>query len=271
MVKNKRHSDKITTYNELPLKIKSEIIGLISFRTVALIGYNENHIRISNLLASGTFTTINSKYGVLTAKHVWDKFKKKAFNISFSFLGKTHYTYERIEYLNCYAPENDKIDVCFIELSPRILGTIKAASDFYPILSESYSESINIRKRLCITVGFPLEIQPRKENKIHILRYFTHIKQHYNLSKDWDRIELDIQENDKQKELPENFGGMSGGGIWSIKGFYNEKGFFIRKNTIDFLLVGVNYFQKTSNGKVHTIYGIGPKTIYSRMTKLISK
>jgi len=263
-------------YKDVPIEIKSEINQLTSNSTVALLGYDEKQHPISDLLATGTFIEINSIYGVLTAKHVWEKFKKKAENISFSYFHNTHLTLEKIEYLRCYSPDNE-IDICFIEIPLLRLDSIKAASSFHPIISESYSDSTEIENRLCITVGFPLEIQSTTERKIDILRYYTHVIKHSIISKDWDIIELDIKAADAPNELPKSFGGMSGGGIWSFKLFYNlvnnERKYFIRKNLKDALLAGVNYRQDVSksNGKVNKITGVGPISIYYGMTKLVKK
>lgn len=266
--------DIIIPYKDVPLEIKLEINQFTSNSTVALLGYDNKHNPIPGLLASGTFVEINSKFGVLTAKHVWERFKKVEY-ISFSFLGKTHLTLERTEYIRCYSPKNE-IDICFLEITPTILGTIKAASNFHPIVSNSYSdEKTEIEKRFCITVGFPLEIQSTQERRLDILRYYTHIVKHSIISDDWDIIELDIKAIDPPNELPKTFGGMSGGGIWSFKAFYNfvnnERRFFIRKNLKDALLAGVNYCEEFLNGNVHKIYGVGPISIYSGMTKLVTK
>ena len=265
--------DIIIPYKEVPLEVKLEINQFTSNSTVALLGYDNNRHPIPGLLASGTFIKINSKYGVLTAKHVWERFKKIE-NISFSFLGKTHLTLERTEYIRCYSPNND-IDICFLEIPPTILGTIKAASNFHPIVNSSYSDASEIEKRLCITVGFPLEIQPIKERKLNILRYYTHITKHSQVSENWDIIELDVKAIEPPNELPKTFGGMSGGGIWSFKGFFdlvnNQRKFFIRKNLKDSLLAGVNYCEEFLNGNVPKIYGVGPISIYSGITKLVQK
>jgi len=263
--------DIIIHYKDVPLEVKMEINQFTSSSTVALLGYDDKHHPIPGYLASGSFVEINSKYGVLTAKHVWEAFKKIA-NISFSFLGKTHLTLERTEYIRCYSPDND-IDICFLEIPPTILGTIKAASTFHPIIHNSYTDATEIEKRLCITVGFPLEIQSTKDRRLYILRYYTHIVKHSKINEDWDIIELDIKAIDPPNQLPTTFGGMSGGGIWSFKGFYdlvnNERNFSIRKNLKDALLAGVNYCEETINGTVHKIYGVGPISIYSGMTKLV--
>lgn len=264
--------DILIPYKDVSLEVKLEINQFTSSSTVALLGYNEKHHPIPGLLASGTFVEINSKYGVLTAKHVWDRFEKVE-NISFSFLGKTHLTLEKTEHLRCYSPENE-IDICFLEIPPTILGTIKAASNFHPIVLDSYTDTTEIEKRLCITVGFPLEIQSTNKRRLDILRYYTHIIKHSKLSEDWDIIELDIKAIDPPSKLPKTFGCMSGGGIWSFKGFYNlvnnERKFFIRKNLKDALLSGVNYCEEVLNDNVHKIYGVGPISIYSGMTKLVT-
>lgn len=261
-------------YKDVPMDIKKDINRFTSDSTIALIGYDHNNQPIDGFLASGSLVIINSIYGVLTAKHVWQEFKKKATYLSFCVIGKIHYIHEKIEHLNCYLPE-DEVDICFIELPPTILGTIKAVRTFHPIISNNFPDIEDIKHTICVTVGFPLIIQSKNDRRINIFRYYTHLTDYNKISEDWDIIELDIQTESAPYELPKSFGGMSGGGIWNFNCFYNDDTgvikYFIKHSPKDAFIAGVNYYQKCSNNKVNRICGVGPVSIYSGMTKLVKK
>lgn len=263
---------RIFHYEDIPSTVKKEIDRFTSDSTVAILGYDNNDNPIDGLLASGTFVIINSIYGILTAKHVWEKLKLKSTYTSFCIVGMIHYLREKTEYLKCYIPDKD-VDICFIEIPPTILGTIKAVRNFHPILPENFLDIESIKDSMWITVGFPYLMQKFEEREINIFRYYTHVKNYKKISDDWDILELDIRTENGANELPKSFGGMSGGGIWNFKGFYNDDSgkvkFFIKHNLKDALLAGVNFRQECSNDKVDRICGVGPASIYFGMTKLV--
>lgn len=264
---------KILRYNQFSNDVKKSINSFTSKSTVALIGYDKNDFPIKGLLASGSFVVINNIYGVLTANHVWKNFIERSTYTSFCILDRAHYIHERTDYLKSYSPQND-IDICFIELPPTILGTIKAASIFHPVLTENLIDIDIIRKNTCVTVGFPYEMQSFEDRKTHLFGYYTHISNYRKISDDWDIIELNIETDQNNYALPKSFGGMSGGGIWSLKCYFNddngETKYFIKYNPKDSFIAGVNYYQEVTDGKITQIYGVGPISIYSGMVKLVS-
>lgn len=268
----KINMERLVRYEEISSDVKNEIDRFTSNSTVAILGYDEHNNPIDGLLASGTFVIINSIYGILTARHVWEKLRLKSTYTSFCIIGKIHYLRERTKYLRCYIP-NEDVDICFIEIPPRILGTISAVRNFHPILPKNFSGIESIKNLMWITVGFPYLIQKFKTREIHIFRYYTHIRAYKTISDDWDIIELDIQTENVTNKLPKSFGGMSGGGIWNFRGFYNDDSgevkYFIKYNLRDALLAGVNFRQEYLNDKVYKICGVGPASIYSGMTKLV--
>lgn len=260
-------------YSQFSDDVKKTINTFASKSTVALIGYDSNNIPIEGLMASGSFVIINNIYGVLTANHVWKSFTQKSTYTSFCILDRAHYIHERTDYIKSHSPQNE-IDICFIELPTTILGTIKAASIFHPILTENLIDIDMIRRNTCVTVGFPYEMQSFEDRKTHLFGYYTHITNYRKIFNDWDIIELDIETNQTKYKLPKSFGGMSGGGIWSFKCYFNDDKddtkYFIKYNPKDSFIAGVNYHQEASDGKITQIYGVGPVSIYSGMVKLVS-
>lgn len=249
--------------NDLSPNLKKEIAQLTSKYSVALVGYDKFDKPVPNYIASGTFVKYNNIYGVITAKHVWEQFKRKVAKVSFCFSGKEHYTWELVAHINFYSTQDKDADICFLQLTNRILGTIKATAIFYPLSSENYSNELELEKRMCISVGFPLSVQQPEIGKLQLLKYSTHIVNHKILNDNIDEIELAVDFYSQPDSFPKDFGGMSGGGVWSISLFKNEKEYFIKKNYKDFLLVGVNYYQKIENGFPRSILACGPHCIYA--------
>jgi hypothetical protein len=261
-----------TEYNDLPSEIFKEVNAFTNDSTVALLAYDNDDQMIENLMASGSLVTVNSRHGVLTAKHVWKEFKKQAAKVSFCVLGYNHYIHEKLEHLKVHIPEVD-IDLCFIEIPPSILGKIRAIKTFYPIEQDKITDIGVIQDYLWVTIGFPLLNLSRENRIVNIFRYYTHLVGHRRIADNWDVIELDVQTINSPPNLPRTFGGMSGGGIWNFNVFFNddtgERKFFIKKNTQDCVLAGVNYYEVVSEGKVCKISGIGPLSIYCGLTRLV--
>jgi len=265
--------DKILSYSNIPEDIKYKMDQLIRSSTTAILGFDENNAFINGLLASGTFVEINGKYGLLTAKHVYSAFKEKATYMSFCILDIKHYVKEKIEYLRCYFPDNSS-DICFIEIPTPILGTIKAVKIFHPILKDNFSEIEAIKNNVWITIGFPLEIQSIEDKHLMNFTYLTHLTKYSNVTDIWDEVELDIHTKKLKPDFPKSLGGMSGGGIWNFHGYYNEidgkLNFFIKLDPKNALIAGVNFYQEFSQEeKVCKILGVGPRSIYQGMTKVV--
>jgi len=272
-LKPMNHKPLKVVYKYLPSTIFKSIDEYTSDSTVALLGYDDSDQLVQGVFGSGSLVKINSIYGVLTAKHVWNSFQKniKIKKVSFCVLGYEHHIHERLENLRVYLPDED-VDICFIGLPPSILGIIKANSTFYPINKYNLPDIESIKDFLWVSVGFPIEIQPKQQRRMHILRYYTHLKEYNSISKKWDIIELDVEGIEPSK-LPKSFGGMSGGGIWNFNVFYNddsgEKIFFTKNSVNESILAGVNFFETVVGGRITRICGVGPVSIYLGMTDLV--
>lgn len=261
-------------YRDLPPDVFAAINAHTSDQTVALMGYRSSDEHIDGLLASGSLVRVNSTYGVLTARHVWDMFEKKADKISFCVEKYVHYISERISHLRPFLPKDPDIDICFIGLPPTIIGTIKAKRTFFQIGPDVIPDMKFIRKLSWVSVGFPASIQSKQADRIiQIFRYYTHVKNYNLISSEWDQVELDVEHIDPETNLPMDFGGMSGGGIWNanIACRHPSEGneFKIVKPGKDIILAGVNYYQKVESDHVTSILGLGPISIYKGLPILV--
>lgn len=259
----------------LPKCLFKEIQEYISDYTVAIIGHTETNEPLQQSIASGSLVSIGNKYGILTANHVLKEYKKNRniSKISFSILGYSHYLHTRVDFINSYVINNE-IDLSFWELPIPILEEIKAKRSFYPILFSNLPNIEETKDYLWCTIGFPFDFQVEKSRTIYPLIYYTHI---LNYKDDnivgVDLIELEINYEFSSGNIPKSLGGMSGGGIWCFKVFFNNQNKNIKywiENKIRYsILFGVNFWQSEFKEKKRIISGIGPKTIYKELYHMI--
>ncbi len=255
----------------LPEEIILDAMHFASDCSVALVGYSENNTPLLDVIASGTLISIQDRFGVLTAKHVWEMFKdhKDVHKIHFSILGYRHFIGEPKEFINPLVPD-PKIDICFLELSPNLVSTIKAYRMFYPIKQENVPTIDKIKDNLWLTVGFPAEMKSDEKKVVIPLRYFTNLVDYNSIENGYDEIELIVDYEDSNKgKIPLTFGGMSGGGIWNFKIYYNddtgETKYFTGKSVAEKLLVGVNYWETPIENGKRRVKGIGFASIYQNL------
>jgi hypothetical protein len=268
--------DKMGMVSDLPNTLIKSISAFLSDSTVAMFGHDKSNKAIPGLYGSGTLVVINSVYGILTAKHVWDNFiqNRNLSKISFSVVGYPHYIHEEISHLRPYFPDTS-IDICLIQLPQPILGTIKSFRTFYPIERSNSPELEKISQYLWISTGFPYEWQPKTKKLAVPLFYYTHLSNYLSHSDGWDEIELQVDYNNASSNFPQSLEGVSGGGIWNFRVFYSDDSgvvkYRIEENSKHSLLVGVNFWQSDlKNGKRY-IRGVGPNSIYRELTKIINQ
>lgn len=264
---------------ELPAQLRHEMARFISDSTVAMFGHGKSHESLPGVYGSGSLVIVNSIHGILTARHVWETLWKnvRVSNISFSVTGKNDYIHEEKAHLRAYYSDDENADICFIQLPQPVLGTLKARRTFYPIRYENLPAIEEIRELMWVTAGFPLEWQPQNEKIARPIFYYTHVTAYRELEGGWDEIELQVNYDLSTKPLPSSLEGMSGGGIWNFRVFCREKA-GLREYGIESgerilksnLLVGVNFWQTELKNKTRKVRGMGPVSVYKRMTELVN-
>jgi hypothetical protein len=168
--------ERFSPLKDLPKNVIQDAMKYASNCSVALVGYSLEKNIVPNAYASGTLISIKDKFGVLTAKHVWDMFHKnnKVKYIHFSILGYPHFIGELVEHINPIFLDIDS-DICFLELPTMLISTIKAYRMFYPIKKDNSPQMSEIKDRLWLTFGFPIKMKSDKEKKSIPLRYFTNM------------------------------------------------------------------------------------------------
>lgn len=263
---------------DLPAELRHEMTRFISDSTVAMFGHNKAHESLLGVYGSGSLVTINSIHGILTARHVWKSFQKNVHvsNISFSVTGRNDYIHEEMVHLRAYYSDDKDADICFVQLPQPILGTLKARRTFYPIRYENLPAIEEIKQLMWVTTGFPFEWQPQNEKIARPIFYYTHLTNYKELEDGWDEIELQVNYDRSTKPLPNSLEGMSGGGIWNFRVFCNDEAgamkYWIEKGEriLRFnLLIGVNFCQTEMNNDSRKVRGMGPVSIYKKMTELV--
>lgn len=259
----------------LPQNVLNDALRYVSNCSVALVGLSLNNKMVSNALASGTLISIGEKYGVLTAKHVWDMFDSRCdiHKIHFSILGYRHLIVESKEYLNPIFL-NPEIDICFIEIPKKLVSTIKTYRMFYPLHFNNLRSIDKIKDNLWLTIGFPEKMKSDEKKIINPLRYFTSLAEYHDFKNGYDEIDLIVSYEPVNKDkIPVKLGGMSGGGIWNFQIFFNdddELKCFLGNSQSTKLLIGVNYYQTYMKNEECRIKGIGPVTIYQQLYDKVS-
>jgi len=260
---------------DLPEQLTQDVNTHIRlFAVTMLITDNEDTPVIP---CAGTLSTIKEHKGILTARHVWEEMKNHK-NLLI-MLGKVPHIVE-VDVLNSVVPpiqsRNEKIstdipDLAFILLPEPSISHLEAISKaFYSIDKRLNKENMEFFKNKLgyfTLFGTPEEWIDYQKQSVPSFIYSTYISEYFE-HEGWDYQIMGIN-LDENPEIPKNFCGVSGGGIWKIKFFADvDKTNFAVENPIeDIALVGVNFNQ--TDLKVRQIIGHGPESIYKVLYSFI--
>jgi len=234
------------------------ITHTINFSTVAITGHNDKIDPLIHLHGSGTLVSIGNKYGILTAQHVWHAINnsRDVCTISISCYGKNRWVFDKKSYFIPYNV-NENIDICFLEIPVTILGRLKAISSFIPLNKCLLPPAINYC--LLAFAGFPSESMPVEQIAYEPIYYF--------FSKPvltQDDYEMLIELNSElHPSTIQDFGGLSGGGVWGFLLQYSniDNGVCLKLDDRDTYLIGVCYYQMPLENGKGRIKAVGPMAI----------
>jgi len=204
---------------------------------------------------SGTLAQINGFNGVITARHVWEEARKHEFLLT--LVGRDNYTFET-KYLTPAIPQATGDlkefrvrvpDIGFVRLPDKYASDLEAkgkaffnldkrvaAKSYLPDMAEGY----------WTIFGNPDELLDVKRKKVSSFVYGTGVsKQFEEAGWDYFVMNLDIPAN---LDIPKDFSGMSGGGIWWTRWACDEKfeKFVVANLSEDTKVAGVSFFQTGS-------------------------
>jgi hypothetical protein len=254
---------------DLPADFKAEIHTHIRFFSVTLVVERENDVSYS---CAGTLCTIAETRGIVTARHVWDELRRET-----SFLALAGDSYVSLEprYLTVVippviarlSPYNAPVpDIAFIIIPDHQCSILEAhGKAFYSIDRRISHPNLQARRDLgyWAIYGAPQALLDPARKSAPSFIYGTTVSECIELG-DWDflAISLDLDAN---PDMPKDFGGVSGGGVWRALYETNLEAteFCIENPSMDIGLVGVNFWQTGPQGR--KVLAHGPHSIFGRL------
>jgi hypothetical protein len=265
----------------------SEVMQLLNPYTTVLTHFSPNDPNSVQQIGSGTFIRAKERYGILTAYHVLHSVRPKVtFGLGVNeVLGVAASDKDLLwlpcQYLNEISiakPSSEEFgpDLTFIEIPiSNELATLKAKKSFWNIDREAEvcETLVSPGVGLLCTMGSPVE-KNEKETKgmsIHFKMasggYFGGFTAD-DVRRDgvFDYIDTEIDYN-VGVNMPEKFGGVSGGGLWSISMSAGPN--FTNPKVENILYCGVAFYQTATEGRKCSIRHHFIRSIYGQARKAL--
>ena len=240
-----------------------------------------NNQETADLLGSGVLVTANKQYAILTAHHVLEILPKTG-RLGLVLLDKEEKTtidIDGIDYVKIDRGNTDKDgpDIGFVKLSTNIASVIGAKKSFYNLDKRQelfINNPPNDRDGIWDAQGFIEQLTKVEmdNNRKKMVKAFCQYGafggiEGYEIRGKYDYYDFPI--NDLRRDIdPDNFGGISGGGLWQLILGMNNEG---ELNVKELLLRGIVYFQdpfdvhQKSKLRCHAY-----KSIYEQAYRVIS-
>jgi hypothetical protein len=280
-------NDKELSRSDLPQNLFAEMSNMIHTFSTSLIKVSVDRNGKENiaLIGSGTFVTVGNINGILTADHVvklLDNPLGSPKSLGLAIQKYAHkYTIDR-EYLKIYRIARGNVDsegpdLAFISIPPAKLGTIRAEKSFYNLqrnrdrmLSSPPEPNLGVWA-IC---GAPdIETTDEKPTqafievkKYHSFCFFGGISRIYDVEK-FDYLEIEAND-DCDPDIPESFGGVSGGGVWQVPLVRTSNGVMKPQ---EYLLSGVAFYQTKKSGSLRSIKCHARKSVYDAAYRAIEE
>lgn len=171
-------------------------------------------------------------------------------------------------------------DLAFLCLLDNVtISSLKAKKSFYPLCSGNCDIFDQIHPKItsvCCLIGAPVEMaveQGAMGSESHLLGS-THLAARAQITEE-TKIEgfdyLSVAVVAGRKGFPENYQGVSGGGLWHIPLSIDPE---VGPSSIAYEhpeLVGVAFYQSDFNEQSRTIFCHGPKSIYEMLVEQIPR
>ena len=270
---------------DLPDDLTDSICDHISRYSVALLRITSDSMNETmRLIGSSTLVTVNGHPSILTAEHVLSQIRDSDhLGLLTSIRGDLHrysFTQNHIVVHRIAKGKDDARgpDIGVAVLPEANIGRLRAEKSFFniDIRRERFNRGfIECDRGFWFTSGFPGEserdFQPNYGfSSIKGYKWLcgiSGIKNEYNGS-GYDYLEMAVEYSSCNPDLPNSFGGISGGGVWQVPLSKNSDG---RLSQDEYILSGVAFFQTTLEGKHRLIRSHGRKTIYENIPAYLSR
>lgn len=255
---------------KIPPEVENRIKDAVSRYTVALIILDSHNNYLT--VASGTFVLVRGRRAILTARHVIDKIE---YNLGLAFTETDRYHKFLLEKwclkFAC-APkgetESSGPDMGLIYINdPTKLDTINAIKSYFNL--DYYAGLIREETAIpstdqWVVAGFPEELSDIKTHQQNLAgkAYFVDNPKHFERD-GYDYFDFNFRSSDPGC-VPSSLGGMSGGGVWRAKVFYNGE-VYVPEDSDWLILSGVNFYQSEVSDGGRSLRTHGRKSIYVKL------
>ncbi len=259
--------------SDLPQDVKNKIGRRVLSHSVGIIRIDDDQSSdVAQLIGSGTLVHIDDIYGILTAYHVLEAIPSAGqLGLVLPLPGKEHRYSVDITHVTKISVAKGNIDsqgpdLAFILLPQLNVSQIKAYGTFYNLSLERHSvlsKSLDTKVGFWAIFGFPDELTKKRES----VGWFGSLKQYEancffgGVDKEYSSGEYDYLEliADYKHNLPLNFGGISGGGLWHIVLEQSSQG-DIRVKAL--ILFGVVFYESALENNIRSIKCHGRMSVY---------
>jgi len=206
-----------------PSELREKIVRDVGSFTVALFAiHNSAGGARLQLGGTGTLVTDTKAHYILTARHVWDEVLRGGANVGITLKEDIDHSFLiQTQVIVHSGPTPPQVwdewgpDVVFLRIPPELLGTINVYKVFYGLNDRKKAQLGVDCIELHMLMGTPKE-QGLLTNT-HADLQITGMLQ--NISERCTRGEFDYLDLDMDlslQDVPQDFGGVSGGGLWQV-------------------------------------------------------
>lgn len=264
---------------QIPRALLEEAARCVDPYATAL-GWPHQHV------GSGTFARINGRPGILTAHHVWeaiyrerDRYPEVHLLVARDDHRYTVPVHHLVVHLRL-ARDSEAWgpDLQFIEVPALVASRIAVAKSFVEISAraEKWKKIAHQAAGFAFVAGFAaVETIASPSGNVNepnvLLRggYVTGVDRLVKNGK-FDYLETTV-DYEFAKDLPETFGGVSGGGLWRFSLRQGDRCNDMTTATLssDFALAGVAFYEERSSDSKMTLRYHGPDSIYEILPTLV--
>jgi hypothetical protein len=269
---------------DLPDELTDSICDHISQFSVAILKiFTDSKVEQFKLIGSGTLVIVNSCHAILTAEHVLAQLRgSDQLGLLSSFTGHPHrhkFNQNHIVLHRIAKGDGDSEgpDLGLIVLPESNIGRLRAEKTFFNIdkRQERFSKGfIKSNRGFWFTCGFPGEFEVDMKpirgfaamKGYHGLCGISGIRKEYDES-GFDYLEMSIEYDSFNTELPKSFGGVSGSGVWQVPLIKNSEA---NIEAEEYILSGVVFYQTRLEGNHRLLRCHGRRTIYVKVPEYLN-
>jgi hypothetical protein len=248
--------------------LREKVVRNLGDFTVALLAiYNSPSERLA-LAGTGTLVVIDKTHFILTARHVWDEVLSSADQIGLTLKPKIDHKYgiARKEFAVFGLPKPAEWnewgpDLVLLRMPADSIGTIEAYKSYW-----NMQRHVDINAEVLevmILMGTPAALGEFTDTHAELQitgMFLGPEKEQERDGFDYLDYEIDLS----YPEVPRNFGGVSGGGVWRVFLYCSQDGEIDWKMSFH----GTAYYQLRIVDNHRTIRCHGPKSITAVLTTM---